>query len=243
MSLQDLCRTILSLNSSAMQNFTENVTYAFIGLEKECKARFHIPEMEQAPAKVEIFASGFLGAARAAVEVGGELFVGGSFVAVNNSKLSHVARWSNMRRQDSPETVFLPCENGLDGAVSAMDRYQGTAVMGGTFTFAAMDGGSNLHSGGLIAWDPAHLNWILVGRTRVEGTVSSILSTDGGLYIGGRFGFVGGQEVNNLALHSGLISDPGGWSSIGGGVKGGHVAALTRLGRELYVGGSFVSFL
>ena len=46
--------------------------------------------MEQAPAKVEIFASGFLGAARAAVEVGGELFVGGSFVAVNNSKLSHV---------------------------------------------------------------------------------------------------------------------------------------------------------
>ena len=243
MSLQDLCRTILSLNSSAMQNFTENVTYAFLGLEKECKARFHIPEMEQAPAKVEIFASGFLGAARAAVEVGGELFVGGSFLAVNNSKLSHVARWSNMRRKDSPETVFLPCENGLDGAVSAMDRYQGTAVMGGTFTFAAMDGGSNLHSGGLIAWDPVHLNWILVGRTRVEGTVSSILSTDGGLYIGGRFGFVGGQEVNNLALHSGLISDPGGWSSIGGGVKGGHVAALTRLGRELYVGGSFVSFL
>jgi hypothetical protein len=67
------------------------------------------------------------------------------------------------------------------------------------------------------------------------------MSTSDGLYIGGRFRLVGGQEVNNIALHVGALSEPGGWKAMNGGFQGGYVSAMTQLGHELYAGGTFVS--
>jgi len=246
-SVDALCRTIYILNSTAMQLSIENMTYQ--KLKKACLGPGPVPSVPniasvpfvRAPARIDSFATGFLGAVRASVGADHELFVGGSFIGTDNNRLSNIGRWSNVRKNGGG-TSFEPCGAGLDGAVTALERYQGTIVMGGTFSRAALDGGSILHSGGLIAWDLGLSDWVLVGRTPILGTVSAIVRTVESLYVGGRFRSVGGLEVNNIALHSGQLSDPGGWSIVGGGVQGGHVSAMTGFGHELYIGGSFVSY-
>jgi len=235
MSVEALCHTISILNSTAMQLSIENVTYQH--LKKVCLGSVPVPFV-RARAKIDSFVTGFRGAIRAAVGVDRELFVGGSFSDIENSRLSNIGKWANVRKHGGG-TSFEPCGTGLDGAVNAIERYQGTVVMGGTFSRAALDAGSILHSGGLVAWDLALADWVLVGRTPVLGTVSAILHSAVGLYIGGRFRSVSGLEVNNIALHSGQLADPGGWNIVGGGIQGGHVSAMTSFGRELYVGGSF----
>jgi len=129
---------------------------------------------------------------------------------------------------------------GLDGTVNAIEPHLGTVVMGGMFTHAALDAGAILHSGGLVAWDLGSKDWLLVGRTPLKGTVSAMRSTAEGLYVAGRFRSIDGKDMNNIALHSGPISEPGGWLDVGGGIHGGHVSALLAFGRELFAGGSFM---
>jgi hypothetical protein len=240
----DLCRTVLILNSSAMQHSTEINTFQM--LKTSCQQRVQLPlqvtnPFVRAPANVDVFTlNSFQGAIRSAVSADNGVFLGGSFKASDNHKVAHVGRWANVQK-DGSGSATEQCGNGLDGTVNAMDRYQGTIVMGGTFTLAILDGGSILHSGGLVAWDPASKYWVLVGRTPVPGIVSAMMATGDRLYIAGRFRHVGGKEVNNFALHSGPLSEVGGWQDVDGGVQGGHVSAITGLAQEVYVGGSFVS--
>ena len=239
MNVLDLCHTISILSASAMELSVESVTYR--DLRRKCQSTENKEvSFVRAPAKVDVLATEFQGAIRTLAFVDGELFVGGRFVGSDSNSVSHVGRWSNVQKHGGG-THFLPCGNGLDGAVNVIERYKGAVVTGGTFSFAALDGGTVPHIGGLVAWDLASQNWILVGRTPVLGTVTAIMSTSDGLYIGGRFRLVGGQEVNNIALHVGALSEPGGWKAMNSGVQGGYVSALTQLGHELYVGGTFVS--
>jgi len=209
-------------------------------LKASCQSppRVNIPFV-RAPANVDVFAlTNFRGAIRTAVGSGREVFLGGSFTASDNNRVAHVGRWANIQT-DRSGIATEQCGNGLDGTVNAMDTYQGTIVMGGTFSLATLHGGSILHTGGLVAWDLESKDWVLVGRTPVPGTVSAIMSTGDRLYVSGRFRSVGGKEVNNVALHSGPLSEVGGWQAVGGGVQGGHVAAMTGLAQEVYIGGSF----
>lgn len=182
---------------------------------------------------------GVSGVIRAITEINGRVFAGGSFVGWRTREARHIMAWRNVRGEDGVEVE--PLGNGVDGAVAALARHGDLLILGGSFTAALTTRGEPVRCGGLVAWDPVGHDWVVVGRTPLYGSVAAVRSQGGILYVAGRFETLSGLAVHNIARHSGNPAQRGGWETIGGGVTGGHVAALAGVGKELFVAGEFVS--
>jgi hypothetical protein len=172
----------------------------------------------------------------AIAEVGGDLFIGGAFAAVNAGApivASSIARW--------------------DGAIwSALDAVAGNGVSGEIYAMAAS--GPDVYIGGwfnavgdLGVNNVAHWNgsaWSALGSDGGNGVpccVNALAVFGGDLYVGGGFheANLGGPVVaaNNIARWDGTQ-----WSALGSGGGNGvnsSVTALAASGSALYVGGYF----
>lgn len=176
------------------------------------------------------------GSARAllASPAGDAVYVGGDFTLSGTMQVGNIIKW------DGYEPHRLG--GGVDGTVHALVGHRGLLYVGGGFQAVGQGAGGHLVTGGLAAWNESKGAWEGAGGSGivVEGTVTSAVSANGVLFVGGRLTRVGQMSVGAVAALG-----PDGWSHLAGGVSGGSVnsmAAATGAGPpELFVGGTFTS--
>ncbi|MEN8008357.1 MAG: hypothetical protein ABFS42_15215 [Candidatus Krumholzibacteriota bacterium] len=129
----------------------------------------------------------------ASCEFQGDLILAGDFTGNGQIGLNHIARWDG--------NSWHPLGSGISGGdritIPAMVVYKGLLVVGGQFESA---GGVAVNN--IAMWDGTY--WRALG-SGVEGSVSgsphvgSLVSHDGGLYVGGNFLTAGGKPSPSLA--------------------------------------------
>lgn len=145
----------------------------------------------------------------AMLEVGDDLYIGGSFdTTVNGEHLWHVAR----RAKDG---TWHALGGGVNGSVWALAYDQGTILVGGEFDSVSggFEGGV-IPAGGIAQWSGK--SWDVMGggfREHYQG-VHAIIVTSTGVYAGGDFETTAlGDSVHNIAHYDGLK-----WNALGGGI-------------------------
>ncbi|MFO0856592.1 MAG: hypothetical protein U0640_04450 [Phycisphaerales bacterium] len=127
-----------------------------------------------------------------------ELIVAGRFSSIDGVPANNIARWNG--------TTWSPLGEGVLGnyLVRAVAVHQGSLYVGGFFPTV----GPNIPVNGLARWNGTQ--WSNIGGTNTNGTVYTLLSFFGSLYVGGSFTSVGGVAANNLARWNGTS-----WSAVG----------------------------
>ncbi len=166
-------------------------------------------------------------AVRAIKAQGNDLFVGGSFSAVDNVPAYNVAMWDGNN--------WNPLGIGVDDSVFAVETTDTDVYVGGNFTNAYDYSGGYLVNR-IARWDGNY--WWPLGLG-VNGTVNVIRSAAGLVYVGGSFTSANGVTVNRIAVWDGAN-----WSSLGTGTANGVSGTVTSIlvdGTDVYVGGSFTT--
>jgi hypothetical protein len=160
---------------------------------------------------------------------GDDLFVVGTFTSTGGRPATNVAKWNGATWSDLGAGW-----SGLPTAITATEQY--------VFVARTIDS-----SGFVISrWDGAVWSDVASG-TFGYGRIYTMLALDDGIVVGGSFGSINGEEVNNVARWDG-----GQWRSLGSGLSGGKewfpnefnftiVRALLSDGTNLYAGGSFTN--
>jgi hypothetical protein len=172
--------------------------------------------------------------------LGADLYVGGFFDAVGQTRANSIARWDGTR--------WHPLGAGLQSG-------DATPVMEVEFlanVLAIAGAGTNLYVGGdfkvagdqyanhIACWDGA--SWHALGPgiwngvqygSGTGGYVKALLAVANDLYVGGWFTNAGGIPAAGIAKWDGTQ-----WSALGGGLDGG-VYAIAKGADGLYVGGAF----
>jgi len=177
---------------------------------------------------------GTLDGAVLALRLGGappaaDLILGGEFLTIGGVAASHVARYDGVS--------FAPLGPGLNGAVRALELFNGEPVAAGAFT---SDGSTALTRA--ARWTGAA--WASMG-SGLNADAFALLSADLGggasLYATGQFTTAGGLAAVGAARWDGSA-----WSALGGGLVGDAKVGLALAshddgrGPALFVGGSFL---
>ena len=175
--------------------------------------------------------------------MGGDLYVGGFFTAVNTGGVAvnanRLAKWDGANWS----AVGTGNGNGLSGPVTVLLTNGTDLYAGGGFTSASLPGGA-VSANNLAKWNGSQWSGIgTAGGNGVNFRVNALVSLGNDLYVGGFFSVanVGGPAIaaNNLVKWNGSI-----WNAIqprtGNGVNG-TIHAMAIHGDDLIVGGNFLS--
>ena len=170
--------------------------------------------------------------AYALLEFQGLLYVGGVFYVTDGMPgVERIATW------DGARWAALPATNVTNGYVLALAVHAGELYAGGDF--AGIDGRSDSASPSLARWNGSRWSDVGEGIRRgvtTQGTVRSLVSYGGRLFIGGIFDHAGPSLVaNNIAVWD---ADNGIFQTLGSGTNG-EVRALAVFGTSIVVGGAF----
>lgn len=153
------------------------------------------------------------------VELGGNIYAGGSFTNAGGIVVNHIAKWDG--------SAWSGLGSGINGNVNALAVLGMDLYAGGSFTTA---GGVSASS--IAKWDGT--NWSALG-TGINGTVNALAVINDDLYAGGNFNMAGGINTNNIAKWDGV-----GWTALSSGTSS-YLYALAVMGGDLYAGGVFTS--
>lgn len=149
------------------------------------------------------------------LEMGGDVYAGGSFTNAGGTVVNHIAKWDG--------TVWSPLGSGINGDVNALAVLGTDLYAGGYFTTA---GGVSASS--IAKWDGS--NWSALG-SGINDTVKALVVINDELYAAGNFKDIGGITANNIAKWDGKS-----WSSLGNGLNI-DIHSLAVIGSDLYAGG------
>lgn len=117
--------------------------------------------------------------------------------------------------------------NGTNGIVNAIAKYNNMIIVGGFFTKAGTIDANNI-----AAWDGS--SWFALG-SGVNDTVFALSVFNGNLIAGGKFITAGGNQVNYISRWNGST-----WSSLGSGMNN-AVLTLAVYSGKLIAGGRFTN--
>lgn len=171
---------------------------------------------------------------------GSALYAAGRFTTIGGVAANNVARWDGQ--------TWSPLGDGVDDEAASLAVYDdgsGSALyVGGTF-----DNAGGVEAPGIAKWDGENWSSLSFGLSGGLLGAQALLVYDSGvpgrepvLYVGGTFSIAGTTQVNNIAYWDGAD-----WFTLGNGVTGGPLPAVTALGlfddgvtgSSVYAGGTF----
>ncbi len=164
---------------------------------------------------------------------GDDIYIGGRFSQVSSTAAQRIAKWNQTTG------TWSALGSGMDKTVYALAISNGILYAGGAFTTAGNDGDAHL----VAWWDGTQ--WHHFNPTaEFSGVFEHVraLAVDGNnVFIGGAFSDLKIGGNSNLVLNIVLWDRATGtWFRLGSGVNN-TVRALTMIGNNLYVGGSFTT--
>ncbi|WP_376696944.1 beta strand repeat-containing protein [Wenzhouxiangella sp. EGI_FJ10305] len=168
--------------------------------------------------------------------IGDDLYVGGSFNQAGGTSTSRLAVYDTTQTGNAGWSAL---GDGVNGGVLALAAIGDDLYVGGAFSEA---GGTSISR--LAAYDTTqtgNAGWSALGDGVNNGQVNALVAIGDDLYIGGEFNQAGSAPANSIAVYDTAQASNAGWSTLGDGVNGSvrNVLALTAIGDDLYVGGSF----
>jgi hypothetical protein len=172
------------------------------------------------------------GPVRALAAKGNELYVGGDFTTVDGVSANRIAKWDGSK--------WSALGEGVNGTVWAVAVDGGEVYIAGDFTTAG-----GISANRIAKWDGGR--WSPLGNG-ISGcrdafcfpTVYTLAVDKGVVYAGGRFTTADGIPTSGIAKWDGRR-----WFPLGDGVRtgiyDGIVKALAVRGKDLYVGGQFLT--
>ncbi len=152
-----------------------------------------------------------------------ELYVGGCFDSVANTKSKYIAKWDGKKWT----SVGKGLNNGYSG-VKAMAVYKGELYVAGDFDLI----NDNTEVEHIAKWNGKE--WLPVGNGKADGThpyVSALCVYKNELYAASLFDSIGGIRAKNIAKWNGER-----WDCVGTGVNY-TIITLMVFKNELYAGG------
>jgi hypothetical protein len=125
-------------------------------------------------------------------------------------------------------TVGSGTNNGTNGIVNAIAKYNNLIIVGGSFTHAGQVNVSNI-----AAWNGS--NWISLG-SGVNDTVFALTVYEGNLIAGGKFTNAGGGSALYIAQWNGSS-----WSALGSGMNGAVLALDSNFSGKMTAAGRFTT--
>ncbi|MFN0085442.1 MAG: hypothetical protein ACKVX9_08645 [Blastocatellia bacterium] len=192
--------------------------------------------------------------------IGSDVYAGGSFTKAQTSGSSSInayciARWSAATGAWAALGLgTTSSSNGVSGDVLALTVFNGELIVGGTFSFAYNDVGSSVSANKVVRWNGTAWSSLGTGTgtggNGVDGTVYSLATGGGGLFVGGDFGSAyngssGGIGVTSVSANNIARWNGQSWASMGtssgatGNGANGFVNALSVAGGDLFAGGVF----
>ncbi len=171
-----------------------------------------------------------------AVDGKGNVYLGGGFLTAGGVRVNRVAKWDG--------THWSALGNGLSHLVVALATDKaGNLYAGGYFQNVCADASCapGTRVNGIARWDPVSHTWSALGNGLVSAVHALALDRDGNLYAGGFLaGICNNVDCSNSTPIHGLARwdhATGLWSSVGFGIEGYEVYALTvDKDNNLYVG-------
>ena len=157
----------------------------------------------------------------------GNLLIGGSFDAINNSSSYKIMSFDGINFYPFPDL-----DTTLNfGGVEVMFEYNSELYVGGNF-----DSQISPSMKDIVKWDGNQ--WLEVGGglSGFMTYVDAMTYFQGKLIIGGYFKLSSGDPGNSIAAWDGTQ-----WSQLGSGVPSGNIRCLIVYKNELWVGGNFTS--
>lgn len=153
------------------------------------------------------------------------VYIGGKFSQAGDTVMNNITKWNETSRKwNSLGNGIQPFQNQLPvGTVSLSGK---SVYVGGTFSTV----GNALKANNIAEWNTAESAWKPIGDITGDSTsrVSSLVATNGRLYIGGLFNNANGTKTKNIAVFdsSSIV-----WSGFGSGaVSYYNTASLNILG-------------
>lgn len=139
------------------------------------------------------------------------VYIGGKFTKAGDSTMNNITRWNEKSRKwNDLGGGVTPFQNELPvGSVSLSGK---SVYVGGTFDKV----GNALKARNIAEWNTDKSSWNSIGDISNDSTarVSSIVASNGRVYIGGSFNNAEGTKVKNIAV---LDSNTIVWSGFGSG--------------------------
>lgn len=160
----------------------------------------------------------------------GDLYAGGSFVAIDGVEANNIARWDGAAWRALGTTTG----NGVNERVLAVSVDENDQVfVGGFFTNAG-----GLPANHIAWWDGSTwFTWIEGSEGGMNNMVDALaVDHDGNLYAGGYFTSAGEIPANHIARWDGLE-----WSTLANGVNASVHALVLNSSGALYAGGDFTA--
>lgn len=189
------------------------------------------------------------GQVNALAVMGTDLYVGGTFMNVNDNGTA-LAAADRLAKWDGSNWTALGSNGAGDGSINnsvlALFVLSGDLYAGGSFTNTNDSGGVLTAGDRMASWDGA--SWSALGSGAsgsgsLNSNVLALAAIGGDLYVGGSFTNVN-NEGSGLAAGDRIAKwDGSEWSALGSGAAGdgaltsGQVNALAVIGTDLYVGG------
>ncbi|HMV48106.1 MAG TPA: Ig domain-containing protein, partial [Blastocatellia bacterium] len=192
--------------------------------------------------------NGTSGTVNALALLGGDIYVGGNFTAVGAQSLNYVARYSPGTNTWS--ALGTGSGSGVNATVNALAVIGSDLYVGGIFTVTNV-GGTAVNANRVAKFTPATGAWSPLSATAadaggVNGTVNALAVAGNDLYVGGSFTIANSGGATTVSANRVAKFTPatGVWSALGTGGGNGVdtlVLAMTVIGSDLYVGGSFTT--
>mgnify|MGYP006286433973 CR=1 FL=1 len=175
---------------------------------------------------------GVSGIVNALAVINDVLYVGGNFGQAGIAPASRIAAYDTTQ---SGNDGWSALGDGVNGSVHALVAVGTDIYLGGEFTQA---GGAPASF--IAVYDTTqtgNAGWAGLGDG-VNGFVRALTAISSNLYVGGQFSRAGSVAASRIAVFDTSQGGNAGWSTLGDGVNN-SVLALTAIGGDLYVGGSF----
>jgi hypothetical protein len=169
---------------------------------------------------------GVNGTVRAIVIDNEMVYVAGSFTTAGTISANNIARWDTINK------VWAAMGSGVSGTINSITVSGGSKLyVGGSFTTTA--GLPPITLNNIAKYDTTSHIWSSMA-SGINGTVSSVLASGSGTFVGGYFITAGDVGANNIADWFGAS-----WTGLGTGVTGGTTMALANGPNGTYIGGNF----
>lgn len=168
-----------------------------------------------------------------AVSFGKTLYVGGSFTTTRNDFIDQIES-NNIVQFYLQVGTWDRLAQGVNGTVNALAVNSFGLFVGGNFSAATDNNGTQVASTNLIArWSIQNTAWASVGGGIVGSEVNALAVDNSDVYVGGAFSQAGSVVAFNIAKWAGNH-----WESMGDGLEG-TVYDIVVAGGNVYAAGQF----